>query len=185
MAEPLVILDRDGVINRDSAEFVKTPEEWLPLPGSIEAIAALSRAGVRVCVITNQSGIGRGLFDHDTLRAINDRMQSLVREQGGEIHRIEFCPHHPDDNCECRKPRPGMFLSLAKELGVALAGVPAVGDSLRDLQAARAAGARPVLVLTGNGERTRRSLERAGDDVETYANLGAFAEAYVRELSQD
>lgn len=184
MAQPLVILDRDGVINRDSADFVKTPDEWQPLPGSLEGIAALCNAGVRVCVVTNQSGVGRGLFDEAGLEAINERMRSQVRQHGGEIERIVYCPHRPDDGCDCRKPRPGMFLQLARELGTSLDNVPAVGDSLRDLQAARAAGARPVLVLTGNGERTRQALERTGEAVETYTSLRAFADVFVEQLKK-
>jgi len=151
----LVILDRDGTINHDSDEHIKSPAEWTPIKGSIEAIARLTQAGWRVVVATNQSGIGRGLFDMATLNAIHDTMHRAVHQAGGRIDAIFFCPHAGDANCECRKPKPGMLLEIAKRMNVDLDGVPMVGDSLRDLQAAAAAGARPVLVLTGKGRQTR------------------------------
>ncbi len=151
----LVILDRDGVINHDSDHFIKSPEEWRPLPGSIEAIAHLTQWGCRVVVATNQSGIGRGLFDMDTLNAIHDRMVKAVALAGGRIDAIFFCPHAADSTCECRKPRPGMLHEIAQRYNTSLAGVPAIGDSLRDLQAAVAMHAQPMLVLTGKGAKTR------------------------------
>jgi D-glycero-D-manno-heptose 1,7-bisphosphate phosphatase len=147
----LVILDRDGVINEDSAAFIKSPEEWIPIPGSIEAIACLHRAGWHVVVATNQSGIARNLFDSDALVRIHDKMRRCVSEAGGLIDAIFFCPHGPRDNCNCRKPRPGMFLDIALRLRISLREVPAIGDSLHDLHAANAAGARPILVRTGKG----------------------------------
>ena len=150
----LIILDRDGVINQDSDDFIKSPQEWQPIPGSLEAIARLSRADYRVVVATNQSGVARGLFDLETLMAIHDKMHRLVAEAGGHIEAVFYCPHGPDDGCDCRKPRPGMFCDISRRLMVDLDGVPAVGDSLRDLQAARAAGATPLLVRTGKGRRT-------------------------------
>ena len=153
----LVILDRDGVINLDSEHYIKSPEEWKPIAGSLEAIARFTQAGFRVVVATNQSGVGRGLFDMATLNAMHDKMHKAVNQLGGRIDAVFFCPHAQDAGCACRKPRPGMLLEIAERFNVALAGVPAIGDSVRDLQAASAAGARPILVLTGKGEQTLKS----------------------------
>jgi len=150
----LVILDRDGVINHDSDQYIKSPDEWKPIPGSLAAIARLNQAGYRVVVASNQSGVGRGLFETDTLMAIHDKMLKALAQAGGRIDAIFFCPHTNADNCECRKPKPGLFKEIAARFNVDLAGVPAVGDSLRDLQAAAAAGATPVLVRTGKGRKT-------------------------------
>ncbi|MCU0937407.1 MAG: D-glycero-beta-D-manno-heptose 1,7-bisphosphate 7-phosphatase [Gammaproteobacteria bacterium] len=150
----LVILDRDGVINQDSAEYIKSPAEWRPIPGSPEAIARLNRAGYRVVVATNQSGIGRGMFDVETLNAIHERMRSALAEVGGSVDAVFFCPHRPQDACACRKPKPGLLLEIAARLRVSLAGVPVIGDAYRDVEAALAAGARPILVRTGKGRRT-------------------------------
>lgn len=151
----LAILDRDGVINHDSDQFIKSPEEWKPLPGSLEAIARLNHAGYRVVVASNQSGIGRGLFDMGALNAINDKMYRALAQFGGRIDALFYCPHAAESNCDCRKPKAGMFLDIAQRFNVDLAGVPSVGDSLRDLQAAANAGAQPMLVLTGKGTKTR------------------------------
>ena len=151
----LAILDRDGVINFDSDNYIKSPAEWRPLPGSIEAIARLNQHGYRVAVASNQSGIGRGLFDMATLNAINDKMMELVFRQGGRIDAIFFCPHTATEECACRKPRTGMLEEIAARFHTDLKGVPAIGDSLKDLQAAEAVGAQPILVLTGKGEKTR------------------------------
>ena len=150
----LVILDRDGVINEDSPDYIKSPDEWMPIPGSLEAIARLHRAGWHVVVLTNQSGIARKLFDPDTLVRIHEKMRRSVAESGGRIEAIFFCPHGPHDNCNCRKPRPGLYLDLARRLRVSLTGVPAIGDSLQDLRAATSAGADPILVKTGKGAAT-------------------------------
>jgi len=150
----LIILDRDGVINQDSDEFIKSPAEWLPIRGSMEAIARLHRAGWQVVVATNQSGIARGLFDLDTLARIHATMQRRVIESGGQIDAVFFCPHGPEDACSCRKPLPGMFHDIAARLCTDLHGVPAIGDSLRDIQAAQAAGASPILVKSGKGVGT-------------------------------
>jgi D-glycero-D-manno-heptose 1,7-bisphosphate phosphatase len=150
----LVILDRDGVINFDSAQFIKSPAEWKPIPGSLEAIARLNQAGYRVVLATNQSGVGRALFDMDTLNAIHDKMHKAVAAVGGRIDAIFFCPHAADSSCACRKPKPGMFERIAACYNINLTSVPAIGDSLRDLQAAATAGALPMLVLTGKGEKT-------------------------------
>jgi D-glycero-D-manno-heptose 1,7-bisphosphate phosphatase len=151
----LVILDRDGVINYDSDQYIKSPAEWRPIPGSIEAIARLHQGGWRIAVATNQSGIGRGLFDMATLNAINDKMMEMVFRQGGRIDALFFCPHTAAESCGCRKPRTGMFEEIAARFHTDLKGVPVVGDSLKDLQAADAVGAQPLLVLTGKGTRTR------------------------------
>ncbi len=151
----LIILDRDGVINYDSDQFIKNPEEWKPIPGSLEAIARLSQADYRVVVATNQSGIGRGLFDMPTLNAIHDKMHKSVALAGGRIDAVFFCPHTNDANCACRKPKSGMLEEIATRYGVSLKGVPAVGDSLRDLQAAARVDAQPILVLSGKGLKTQ------------------------------
>lgn len=168
----LVILDRDGVINEDSEDYIKSPEEWRPIPGSLEAIAQLSQAGYRVFVASNQSGIGRGLFDFEALFAIHDRLQRAVQEAGGRIDAIAFAPEHPEQASKMRKPAPGMLQDIARRLGIGLEGVPFVGDSASDLEAARAAGARPVLVLSGKGRRTKK--EQLGPEVEVFEDLAAF-----------
>ena len=151
----LVILDRDGVINFDSDHFIKSPAEWKPIPGSLEAIARLTQAGYRVVVASNQSGIDRGLFDMDTLNSIHDKMHRAVKAVGGRIDAIFYCPHSADSNCTCRKPKPGMFERIAGCFNVDLGNAYAVGDSLRDLQAAATSGAKPVLVLSGKGKSTQ------------------------------
>ncbi len=150
----LVILDRDGVINADSDDYIKSPREWHAIPGSIEAIARLHQAGWRIAVATNQSGIGRGLFDLDTLHRIHETFLHRLAELGGRIECIAFCPHTPDDHCGCRKPAPGLLHEIRRRLGVDLHGVPMIGDSRRDIEAALAVGGRPIHVRTGKGERT-------------------------------
>lgn len=153
----LIILDRDGVINFDSDQFIKSPAEWKPIPGSLEAITRLNQAGFRVVLATNQSGIGRGLFDMATLNAIHDKMHKSLAQLGGRIDALFYCPHAADSKCECRKPRSGMMEEIAKRFNTPLAGVPAIGDSLRDLEAATAVGAQPILVRTGKGEKTLKA----------------------------
>ena len=150
----LIILDRDGVINFDSALFIKSPEEWKPIPGSLEAIARLNQMGYRVVVATNQSGVGRGLFDMATLNAIHNKMSKAVVTAGGRLEAIFFCPHTAEQKCACRKPKDGMLREIAERFNASLKDVPVVGDSLRDLQAGLALGARPILVLTGKGKKT-------------------------------
>ena len=152
----LIVLDRDGVINYDSDQFIKSPDEWRPIPGSLEAISRLNHAGFRVVVATNQSGLGRGLFDMATLIAINDKMHKALSHLGGRIDALFYCPHTADSACECRKPKPGMFTEIGNRFGVDMTGVPCVGDSVRDLQAAAAIEAQPILVLSGKGEKTLR-----------------------------
>ena len=151
----LVILDRDGVINHDSDLYIKSPDEWRPIPGSLDAIAKLNQWGYRVVVATNQSGIGRGLFGMDMLNAIHEKMIKAAAQAGGRIDAVFFCPHTNTDKCNCRKPKPGMLEEIASRYNADLAGVPAIGDSLRDLEAAVAVGAQPILVLTGKGKKTQ------------------------------
>lgn len=151
---PMVILDRDGVINEDSDDFIKSPDEWVPIAGSLEAIARLNHAGTLVTVATNQSGIGRGLFTPDTLNEIHAKFQRALTRVGGHVDGIFFCPHTPDDTCNCRKPKPGLLEAISRRFAVPLENVPFIGDTARDVEAARAAGAQPVLVYTGKGQRT-------------------------------
>jgi D-glycero-D-manno-heptose 1,7-bisphosphate phosphatase len=153
----LIVLDRDGVINYDSDNFIKSPDEWRAIPGSLEAIARLNHAGFRVVVATNQSGLGRGLFDMATLIAIHEKMYKSLAQVGGSIDAVFYCPHTGDSNCDCRKPKPGMLAEIGQRFGVDMTGVPCVGDSVRDLQAAEAIEAQPILVLSGKGEKTLRA----------------------------
>jgi D-glycero-D-manno-heptose 1,7-bisphosphate phosphatase len=175
----LVVLDRDGVINVDSGEFIKSAAEWRPIPGSLEAIAALTRAGFRVAVVTNQSGIGRGLFSEQTLAAIHARMSAAVRDAGGELAGVYYCPHRPDENCECRKPKTALLRRLERDLGVSLEGVPFVGDRVSDVGAADAVGARAMLVRTGKGAATASSL--GARNIEVFDDLAAAAQAIIAE----
>ncbi len=155
----LIILDRDGVINHDSDAYIKSPEEWQPIPGSLEAIARLSKAGFRIAVVTNQSGVARGLFDLTTLATIHSKMYAAVARAGGRIDAIFFCPHGPAAHCSCRKPLPGMYREAIERFRVQAAEVLVIGDQARDLQAAHAAGCRSVLVLTGKGQATMQRGE--------------------------
>ena len=164
-----VLLDRDGVINEDSDDFIKFPEQWLPLEGSLEAIALLNKHGYKVVVITNQSGLARGLFDSAMLEQIHAKMQRMTAEKGGKIEAIYFCPHGPDDNCNCRKPKPGLLEQFATDNDVSLNGMTVIGDSLRDLQAAQAVGASPILVKTGKGQKTL--IENPTLNIPVFENL--------------
>ena len=175
----LVILDRDGVINYDSAEFIKKPAEWKPIPGSLEAIARLTQDGYRVVVATNQSGIGRGLLDMAALSAIHDKMHKALGLAGGRIDAVFYCPHAQDANCNCRKPRPGLLEDIAHRFNTELAGVPCIGDSLRDLQAAATVGAQPILVLTGKGAQTA-AAGGLPPNTRTYADLDAAVRSFVQ-----
>ena len=179
----LVVLDRDGVINEDSDDYIKSADEWVPIPGSLDAIARLCRADYRVVVVSNQSGVGRGLFTLDTLNKIHIKMLEHVHQKGGELDAILFCPHAPEADCACRKPRPGMLRQLADRLKIKLYGVPAVGDSIRDLEAAAAVHALPVLVKTGKGERSVELLQRGQHEglgtVPVFDDLAGFAEALL------
>lgn len=173
----LVILDRDGVINYDSDKYIKSPEEWNPIPGSLEAIARLHREGYRIIVASNQSGVGRGLFDTDTLMKIHIKMIDAVRAKGGDIDAVFYCPHTPEDKCRCRKPLPGLYEEIADRLKLNLSGVWVVGDDERDVIAARAVSARPAFVRTGHGRRTLRKKQLEG--VPVFDSLGAFADALL------
>ena len=170
----LVVLDRDGTINQDSDQYIKSPSEWKPIPGSLEAIARLTQRGWRCVVATNQSGIARGLFDMATLNAIHTEMHRAVAQAGGRIDAIFFCPHAADSDCECRKPKPGLLREIAARFDVELKGVPVIGDSLRDVEAAAAVGARPYLVLTGKGRQTR-DAGGLPKGTEVVADLAAIA----------
>ncbi len=179
MRDRIVILDRDGVINHDSDQFIKSIDEWIPLPGSIDAIARLCQAGYRVAVATNQSGLARGLLTPADLDAMHRRLRELLAEQGGQIEMIVFCPHSPDEGCGCRKPQPGMLEEIARRLSVELAGIPFIGDSLGDIVAARAAGAEPWMVRTGKGEATLAGGFPDLVDVPVYADLAAVVDVLV------
>ncbi|WP_305857011.1 D-glycero-beta-D-manno-heptose 1,7-bisphosphate 7-phosphatase [Balneatrix alpica] len=172
----LVILDRDGVINQDSDEYVKSVDEWIPLPGSIEAIAKLCHHSFRIAIATNQSGLARGYFDLATLDAMHEKLQQLVEAAGGSIHYLVYCPHGPDDHCHCRKPLPGMFEQIRDAFALAdLHEVAVIGDSLRDLEAGMSLGCQPFLVRTGKGERTlaKGNLPAA---TRVFADLAAAAD---------
>ncbi len=177
----LVILDRDGTINADSEAFIKSPQEWEPLPGALEAIARMNHAGWHVVIASNQSGLGRGLFDVGSLNAMHAKMHKLLSAHGGRIDAIFYCPHAADEGCHCRKPSPGLFEQIAERFGIELKGVPVVGDSLRDLQAGVAAGCEPHLVLTGKAaEFQGKPLPPAfPPGTRAHADLAAFAEWLV------
>ena len=177
----LILLDRDGVINRDSDAFVKSAEEFIPLPGVFKAMAALSQAGAMLAVCTNQSGIGRGLLSEADLAAIHEKLEDGVRAAGGTLHGIRYCPHLPDAGCECRKPKPGMVIQLMNDLAVGPEETTFVGDSLRDLQAGQSAGCRVVLVRTGNGQGAEAEAVNAGCG-EIYDDLPAFAKAELLRI---
>jgi D-glycero-D-manno-heptose 1,7-bisphosphate phosphatase len=180
-AQRFVILDRDGVINHDSVTYIKTPEEWRPLKGSLKAIAALTDAGFLVAVITNQSGVGRGLLSEAMLQRIHAKMRSAVEAVGGHIAGIYYCPHRPDEGCDCRKPATGLLDRLEAELRFPLSGTPLIGDKDSDLELARRVGARPILVRTGYGDET---LAKLGESVEVYENLAGVSKALLAEASK-
>lgn len=179
MPTKLVILDRDGVINFDSAQFIKSPEEWKPIPGSLESIARLTQSGYKVVVATNQSGIGRGLFDMDTLNRMHQKMHKAAFDVGARIDAIFYCPHAADSKCDCRKPKPGMFKRISETMNVDLTGIPAIGDSLRDLQAGAAVGCQPILVLTGKGEKTHEE-GNLPEGTLIFANLSAAVDHLLK-----
>ncbi len=175
-----LILDRDGVINQDSDDYIKSPEEWIAIPGSLEAIAKANRAGFRVIVVTNQSGLARGYFDINMLNAMHQKLHKKLARLGGEIEAIFFCPHLPDEGCECRKPKPGMLKEIQERLNISLEKVWFVGDSYSDIKAARAAGAIPKLVRTGKGERTM-AADNELSDVEIFSDLAACIDTLLEE----
>lgn len=182
----LAILDRDGTINRESDDYIKCPEEWEPLPGSLEAIGRLNRGGWRVVVASNQSGLGRELFTPTDLFDVHEKMNRLLQTHGGHVDAFFFCPHHPEDDCPCRKPKTGLLREISQRFHTSLAGVPVIGDSRRDMEAALATGARPMLVLTGRGEDTRRELEQEDRlaEVEVHADLAAAANTLLAEYGE-
>ena len=177
----LIILDRDGVINHDSDQFIKSPEEWQPIDGSLDAIAFLTQAGYTIAVATNQSGIARGYFNVQTLNEMHAKMHKLVRQAGGEISGVWFCPHTADSNCDCRKPKPGMVLDILDRFQAQASETYLIGDSLRDLQAIASAGGQPILVRTGKGMKT---LEKDGGNLpqgtQIFDSLLDFAVHLVR-----
>ena len=176
----LIILDRDGVINQDSEDYIKSVDEWLPIPGSIEAIADLSKAGYTVAVATNQSGISRGFFDEYELAAMHQKMCALVEEEGGQISGVFFCPHGPEDECDCRKPKTGLIQQIECEFGTNVDRLPFVGDSSKDLMCAKLAGCTPILVRTGKGEITlAESSESELDGVSVYKNLKEYVDSLL------
>ncbi len=179
-AKKLVILDRDGVINVDSDAFIKSPDEWIPIPGSLEAIARLNQAGYRVAVASNQSGIGRGLFDMAALNAMHEKMHRSAALVGGRIDAIFFCPHTAEDHCECRKPKPGLLQMIIDRFEIDPAATPTVGDALRDLQAGAALGFPTNLVLTGKGKKT---LAAGGlpDGTKVYDDLKTFVLSFLAD----
>ena len=183
----LVILDRDGTINCDSDDFVKTPDEWLPLPGALDAIARLNHAGWHVVIASNQSGLGRGLFDVESLNAMHAKMHKLLAVQGGRIDAVFYCPHTAEENCHCRKPQPGLYEQIGARFGMPLKGVPAVGDALRDVLAAAAAGCEPHLVLTGKSEKHRGLAAPASLPAGTlvHQDLAAFADFILLRSAQN
>lgn len=174
----LVVLDRDGVINRDSPDYIRGPEQWLALPGSLQAIRRLCEADFQIVVATNQSGLGRGLFNHEALDSIHQRMRAEISAAGGQLAGIYFCPHHPNDGCDCRKPAAGLLRQIERDFAVSLEGRPVIGDSARDLDAARAVAARPILVRTGNGLDTEQHYPHRAE-IEVYDDLSAAADALI------
>lgn len=180
----LVILDRDGVINHDSPNYIRSAEQWQPIEGSLEAMARLTQTGHHVVIASNQSGIGRGLFTYDDLFAMHDKLTSLLVQLGGRLDGIFFCPHTPGDRCDCRKPATGMLQDIARRLQTPLAQVPFIGDSLKDIRAANNVGARPLLVRTGVGAETELSADPALAGVPVYDHLAAaVAELLEQPLS--
>lgn len=174
----LIVLDRDGVINEDLERPVSSPDEWVPIAGSLEAIARLHQKGWNIAVATNQSGIGRGLIELGTLHEIHRRMHELVNQAGGKIDVVAFCPHTDSDDCACRKPAPGMLYTISERLGVDLTNVVMVGDSLRDMQAAMAAAATPIIVRTGKGQKTLDN-HKGLEHIPAYDDLAAYVEALL------
>ncbi len=175
-----IILDRDGVINQDSDDYIKSPEEFIPIEGSLAAIAKLKRAGYRIVVATNQSGIARGLYDLDTLHRIHDKLHRLLQNEGTHLDGIFYCPHGPDDICHCRKPKPGMYLDIAKRYDVDLSNVTVIGDSFRDLQAAITVKAKPILVKTGKGERTIKNHAKELANISIYDSLADYVNSILK-----
>lgn len=182
----LVVLDRDGVINEDSDDYIRSLDEWRPVPGSIEAIAALSRAGYRIAVATNQSGLARGYFDEYALARMHAYMNELVEEAGGSIDVVAWCPHGPAEGCDCRKPRPGLLDQIADTLGIPVSGAWLVGDTVKDIEVGRARDCRPILVRSGKGRASEKTLHEAGDTaVPVFDDLRAAAEWILQQDAKE
>lgn len=180
----LIIIDRDGVINEDSDEYIKSPDEWQPIPGSLEAISRLNRAGYIVTIASNQSGLARGYFDTAELSAMHRKMELLLKEHGGHIDAVFYCPHGPDDDCECRKPRPGMLNEICNRFQARTEDVFFIGDTISDLKAAITAKVKPVLVKTGKGIKTADQLKENGfSKVPVYEDLSDAVDAVLYETS--
>lgn len=177
----IIVLDRDGVINEESDDFIKTPDEWIPLPGSLDAISALSHAGFRIAVTTNQSGVGRGLYTLEMLESIHEKMITSIHAAGGEVDGIFFCPHLPDEGCDCRKPKPGMLRQVAMLFDCDPGSIQVIGDSMRDLEAAQSFGAKSILVRTGYGRETEKLLPD-NYPVRVFDNLADAASALINGL---
>jgi D-glycero-D-manno-heptose 1,7-bisphosphate phosphatase len=182
----LIVLDRDGTLNADPEDYIRSPDDWRPLPGALEAVARLNQGGWRVVIASNQSGLGRGLFDVATLNAVHARMHKLLAVAGARVEAVFFCPHAPEDDCDCRKPAPGMFRQISQRLGVPPAQMLAAGDSVRDAQAAHAAGCQPHLILTGQSAMHRNDSLPIGlpPGTQVHADLAAFADAVLARDAQ-
>jgi D-glycero-D-manno-heptose 1,7-bisphosphate phosphatase len=175
--ERFLAIDRDGVVNEDSDEYIKSAAEWIPIPGSIDGIAKLTQAGYRIAIITNQSGLARGIYDLASLNAMHRKLREFLSTSGGQVEMILFCPHQPSDNCNCRKPHPGLFVQLAQRFGCSLEGVPFIGDSVTDVVAGRIVGMEPILVRSGKGERTLREHPELLSELRVFRDLKAFADS--------
>ncbi|BBB14974.1 D D-heptose 1 7-bisphosphate phosphatase [Candidatus Rickettsiella viridis] len=176
-----IILDRDGVINEESAEYIKSSAEWRPIPGSLEAISLLSQAGYTIVVATNQSGVGRGYYTEEDLAEIHQKMIACAKAQGGVIDKVFYCPHRSDEHCSCRKPASGLFEQIAAAYKIDLSGVVSIGDSLRDIQAAEKLACKPILVLTGNGEETLKNNPELHGKIPVFPNLLTAAQTLLKE----
>ena len=178
--ERFIVLDRDGVINEDSDNYIRSECEWVPIPGSIDAIANLTHAGYRIAIVTNQSGLSRGYFDNGSLNEMHRKLFNLISLRGGNIEIILFCPHIPKDKCQCRKPSIGLLKQLEARIGILLVGLPFIGDSLTDIQTAKQVGMKPILVKTGKGLKTLASDQAELDGVEVYDDLQAASNKILR-----
>lgn len=176
-----IILDRDGVINFESKEYIKTPEEWLPIPGSLQAIGLLTKAGYTIAVATNQSGVGRGFYTEADLALIHQKMLDSIKVKGGKVDKVFYCPHLPDDHCSCRKPGIGLFEQIADYYQLDLRGIIAIGDSLRDIKAALQVSCEPILVLTGNGEQTLLNNRELVDEIPIFPDLLSAVQKLLQE----
>ena len=185
----LVILGRDGILNAYRDDHVKVPEEWMPIPGALEALARLNHAGWHAVVDTNQAGIGRGMIDMASVNAIHAHMNRQALERGARLDAVFFCPHTPEEDCACRKPKPGMLLDIGRRYGLPLGSVPVVSDTLRDLLAAQAAGCEPHLVRSGRaaqlGEAQWQAIQAQVPGVVAHADLGAFADSLLARAASD